>query len=394
MLSDLTIIDLSRLVPGPFCTMLLADLGARVISISSPTGPADVTAVRFPSLERNKESVVLDLRKDAAREAFFRLVKTADAVVEGYRPGTLKRLGIGYEAASAVNPRIVYASITGYGQDRPTLQAPSAGPGSAGSGQEGPPGKSRAPAGHDLNFLARSGVLDLMMADDAPPRIPAVQFADTAGSMIAALALLAAIRERDRTGHGRHLDISMTDAVQCLAVTSATFREAGWPWKANQSFVGGGLACFGAYRAKDGRLLAVGAVEAGFFRNLCTALDVPELIPNQYDPAKQSEIRGRLEGIFATRTLEEWETFFAQHDACVTGAARFDAALDDPTSTRRGAVREAVDDDGRKRRVVGAPIAWPSEFPPGGRVPSTGEHTESVLREFGFSDEEIAKIMR
>lgn len=367
MLKGLTILDLSRLVPGPFCTMLLADLGARVIAIESPREAADVTATRFPSLLRQKERLVVDLKTAAGREVFFRLLAMADAVVEGFRPGTLDRLGVNYEAAAKARPAIVYASITSYGQEGPDSHR----------------------AGHDVNFLARSGILDLMVADDADPAIPAVQFADTSGAMMAALSLLAAVRDAEKTGHGRHLDISMADAALSLAVTSLTFRQNGWPYEAGESLVGGGLACYGAYRTKDGRLLGVGALEAHFFRALCEALGLEELIPHQYSGPRQPELRARLEEVFYQRDYDQWVAFFADHDACVTGALRFHEALADPALRRRGAIRTAADTDGQSLQVLGLPLPHPAAEPPGGAISPRADHTAALLEEVGYSQAEI-----
>jgi crotonobetainyl-CoA:carnitine CoA-transferase CaiB-like acyl-CoA transferase len=370
MLSDITILDLSRLMPGPYCTMLLADLGARVIAVESPREAQDVTATRFPSLLRNKRHMVLDLKSTAGQAVFFRMVGKADAVVEGYRPGTLSRLGVDYDAARAVNPRIVYCSITGYGQEGPHAEQ----------------------AGHDINFLARSGLLDLMIPDGAEPHIPAVQFADMTGAMAGAMALLAALRERDRTGEGRHLDISMTDAVAALPVTSATFRQKGWPFGAGTSLVGGGLACYGAYRTRDGRLLAVGALEAVFFRRLCEALGLEELVPHQYVVPRQAEMRKRLEAVFAEKTHDEWVAFFADKDCCVTGVPRFEQALASPQRRHRGAVRQAKEADGSTIGVLGMPLAWPSKSPSGGRIPNRGEHTDAILRDLHYTKTEIETL--
>jgi crotonobetainyl-CoA:carnitine CoA-transferase CaiB-like acyl-CoA transferase len=370
MLSGLTVLDLSRLMPGPFCTTLLSDLGARVITIESPREATDVTATDFPSLLRGKERVVLNLKSSEGRAVFFRLLNSAHAVVEGFRPGTLARLGVDYASAKKVKPAIVYASISAYGQEGPDAER----------------------GGHDINFLARSGLLDLMVAEDADPSIPAVQFADMTGAMMAALSLLAALRRAESTGVGQHLDISMADASLSLAITSLTFRQNGWPYEAGESLVGGGLACYGAYRTKDGRLLGVGALEAHFFRNLCGALGLDELVPHQYVGPKQPELRAKLEATFYNRTYTEWVEFFADHDACVTGAIRFHDALADPRMRGRGAVRVATDRDGAPVQVLGMPLAFPHERPEGGTIAARGEHTRALLLEAGYSNAEVDKL--
>jgi crotonobetainyl-CoA:carnitine CoA-transferase CaiB-like acyl-CoA transferase len=370
MLSGLTILDLSRLMPGPFCTMLLSDLGARIITVESPREATDVTATDFPSLLRGKERVVLNLKCAEGRTVFFRLLNSAHAVIEGFRPGTLARLGVDYASARKVKPAIVYASISAYGQEGPDSHR----------------------GGHDINFLARSGLLDLMVPENADPAIPAVQFADMTGAMMAALSLLAAIRNAETTGEGRLLDISMADASLSLAVTSLTFRQNGWPHEAGESLVGGGLACYGAYRTKDGRLLGVGALEAHFFRNLCEALGLDDLVPHQYAGPKQPELRAKLEATFYSRNYDEWVDFFSNHDACVTGAIRFHEALVDPRMRKRGAVRTATAKNDAPVQVLGMPLAFPHERPEGGTIATRGEHTRSVLQEAGYSDAEIDRL--
>ena len=371
MLSGVTIIDLSRLMPGPYCTMLLADLGARVIVVEPPHVAQDVTATHFPTLQRGKESLVCDLKTDEGQAVFRRLLNLADVVVEGFRPGTLARLGVDFEMATHVNPRIIYCSITGYGQE----------------------GEDAHKAGHDINFLTHGGILDLMQRADTSPSIPAVQFADMTGAMMASIAILAALRERDRTGTGRHLDVPMTDAALALAVTSATFCEMGWEYGTGQSFVGGGLACYGTYRTKDGQLLAVGALEPVFFTNLCKTIDREELIPHQYTASEQAHVRAELEAVFATRTGAEWAALFADRDACVTVAVPFAEALQEGRFWRTGAVRRAAGMRGRSHTVLGLPLQFPERNPDGGMVPRRGAHSTRLLREIGYSNDEIAALL-
>lgn len=370
MLSSYTIIDLSRLMPGPFCTMLLADLGARVIQVEPPETHQDVTSTSFPSLTRNKEQMVLDLKSPRGLEVFFRLVESGDAVVEGFRPGTLDRLGASYPAAAQRNPAIVYCSITGYGQT----------------------GDEACLAGHDVNFLAISGILNLMSAGGTAAAIPALQFADMTGSMMGAIAVLAALHESGATGKGRHLDISMTDAVLPLAVTSLTFMQKGWPHKAGESLVGGGLACYGLYKTSDNGILSVGALEAVFFRRLCGELGLEELIPHQYSLPEQPRLRHKLAEVFASKPRDEWLAFFADKDVCVRAASDFDETVASPRFSRHGAVRKAMMPDGEETTVLGMPIAWPGENPPGGSIPTRGQHTDAILTELGYTTDEITTL--
>ena len=350
--------------------MLLADLGARVIQVEPPRVHQDVTSTSFPSLMRNKEQIVLDLKSPRGAEVFFRLVEAGDVVVEGFRPGTLDRLGVGYEKASQRKPGIIYCSITGYGQC----------------------GKDAALAGHDINFLAASGMLDLMIDGAESTSIPALQFADMGGSMMAAIAILGALHERNATGRGRHLDVSMTDSVLPLAVTSLTFMQKSWPHGAGSSLVGGGLACYGAYRTSDGHLLSVGALEAVFFRRLCKELGLEELVPHQYALPEQPRLQARLAEAFAGKTGKEWAEFFDGKDVCVKVAATFEDAAESPRFARHGALRRARDSDDSETTVLGMPLAWPNGNPPGGSIPTRGQHSTSLLEELGYTPEEIATL--
>lgn len=370
MLSDITIVDLSRLLPGPFCTMLLADLGARVIQVEPPVSAQDVTATDFPTLNRNKERIVVNLKSDRGRQVVQRLLAQADALVEGFRPGITARLGVDFDTAHRLNPKLVYCSITGYGQDS----------------------KRAHKAGHDVNFLAVSGVLDLMITNQDLPTIPAVQFADVTGAMQAALYVLAAIHRARRTGEGKRIDVSMTDAMLPLAVTSITFKQMGWPHQAGTSMVGGGLACYQVYRTSDGRLLSVGALEAVFFARLCRALGVEELIPLQYALPKQAALKDRLQEVFSSRTYVEWVEFFAGLDACVEGVARFEEALEERQFRASGAVRQGTADDGRPVLMLGSPNCPNQRAATDALPPDRGTHTDAVLHELGYSREEQSEM--
>jgi len=377
VLQGLTVVDVSRLLPGPFCTLILSDLGARVVSVEAPGGIGDITGIEFPMLMRGKERIELDLKREKDNQAFARLVSRSDVLVEGYRPGTAARLGIDFGTASMWNPRLVYCSLTGYGQ--------------------GSPGAS---IGHDINFLAVSGLLDLMVQDDGndSPPIPAVQFADAVGSLAAVIGILSALFERERTGKGRWLDISMADCLPSLAITAFTFHAAGLPHRLGKSPVGGGLACYGLYRTLDRRLLAVGALEAHLFAGLCDALHLPDLVPIQYRPDKQAEVRARLAETFKSKTLSQWETFFSDKDVCVSPVARFEDAVSLPGFIGSGALRPARDPQGADTLLPAFPVEPPPpsvpdrSLPDRSAVPTRGQHTASVLAELGYSAEEIASI--
>lgn len=352
------IVDLSRLLPGPFCTMLLADLGARVIQVEAPNPPVDITATEFSMLLRNKERVALDLKTPGGREALRRLVGRADVLVEGFRPGAATRLGADWDTLSAANPRLVYCSVTGYGQE------------SQFGGQ----------AGHDLNFLALGGLLDLFLPSGADGGLPALQVADTGGAMLAALGIVAALYRRERTGRGTRLDVPMTDAALVQAATASEFAALGWPHQAGRTPTAGGLACYRAYRTQDGRWLAVGALEHGFFRRFCEVLGHPEWAGHQYTPEEQPGLKAAIAAAVAEHPLSHWEQVFSTVDACVCGGRTFSEALAAPEFLARGTVRNVGG-----RHVLGTPVMTVGEGPPRpGFIAGPGEHTRSVMEELGL----------
>lgn len=358
MLTNTLVVDLSRLLPGPFCTMLLADLGARVIQIEAPNPPTDITATQFPMLLRNKERVALDLKTQGGSEALRRLAVRADVLVEGFRPGAAARLGADYETLVRENPRIVYCSITGFGQDSAW----------------------GADAGHDVNFLARTGLLDLLLPEDGDGGLPALQLADTGGAMLAALAIVAALFRRERTGRGARLDVPMADAALMQAATASEFAALGWPHGAGKTPTAGGLACYRAYRTHDGKWLAVGALEQGFFRRFCDVIGHPEWGQRQYTPAAQLELKAGIAAEIAARTLADWEVVFTGIDACVCGSRTFADAMAAPEFLARGTVRDVAG-----RRMLGTPVVTVGEGPPrSGFLAGPGEHTTAVLEELGL----------
>ena len=324
-LAGLSVLDLTRLLPGGFSTRLLADLGADVVKLED-TGAGDYMRILsgqglFPALNHGKRSVALDLKKAAGRDAFLRLVERADVLVESFRPGTLARVGCGYEVLRARHPALIYCALSGYGQA----------------------GERAARSGHDLNYAGTAGLLS---GRGQPFTVPV---ADFCGGYAAALAIVAAVEGRRRTGQGRFLDISITGAVLPLALT----RLAGVQLE-------GSLACYSLYRTADGKQVSLGALEPKFFSAFCAAVGRPEMLASQYDPARQEELRADLAALFARRTRQEWETFFAEVDAC-------GAAVLTPEEALAAVERPAT-------------------------APAHGEHTAEVLAEAGFSAQEIAAL--
>ncbi|WP_242353486.1 MULTISPECIES: CaiB/BaiF CoA-transferase family protein [unclassified Anaeromyxobacter] len=379
-LEGLRVLDLSRLLPGPFATLVLADLGADVVKIEAPP---DGDALRslpplageasgaFHALNRNKRSLALDLRRPEGVAAFLRLAARADVVVESYRPGVLDRMGLGYAALRAASPRLVLCSITGYGQDGPYAGR----------------------AGHDVDYCALAGVLGLN-GEPERPVLPGVQIADLAGGAWPAVAgILAALVRRAATGEGAHVDVSMAEgALALMTLPLALAWARGAPTVRGRELLSGGAATYGVYRTKDGRFVALGALEPKFFAAFCEAVGRPELAPRQLEGGGAGP-RAELEAIFAARTRDEWAAFAAAHDVCVAPVLEGDEPCSDPHLAARGAfVEVATPWEGRAIRGVATPVRLRGEEAPRRPAPRMGEHGEAVLREAGFSEEELASL--
>ena len=367
-LDGITVIDLSRLLPGPYCSMILADHGARVIAVESKRFLAD--GLFFNIINRNKEHMSLNLKTEQGREIFFRLIQMADVVLEGFRPGVVDKLGVGYESVCKVNPKIIYCSITGYGQNGPF----------------------RDRVGHDANYLSYAGVLDLMGEKDRPPAIPGVQIADIAGGgMNAAIGILLALFARGKTGQGQYIDISMTDGMVGFLPAALFFRQlTGQEPRRSDGLLSHRYACYNTYETADGRYLSIGAVENRFWKQLCDTLDIPEYAPLQYDDQRREEILQNMRKIFKQKTLDEWDAILADHDICWGRIQSTKEVLEDPLFRQRDMVVEIEDNDGKKSKTLGVAVKL-SETPGSVRTPPVefGESTTAILRELGYKEEQI-----
>ncbi|HEX9049025.1 MAG TPA: CaiB/BaiF CoA-transferase family protein [Anaeromyxobacter sp.] len=379
-LAGVRVLDLTRLLPGPFATWILADLGADVVKVEDPRGGDWLRSLpplrgeqsdAYHALNRGKRSLALDLRDPAGAAALRRLAARADAVVESFRPGVMDRLGVGLEALRAANPRVVLCSISGYGQDGPYA----------------------ARAGHDLDYCAFAGVL----AANGPPERPlplGVQVADVAGGAWPAVAgMLAAILRARATGEGGHVDVSMTEgALAMLALMSGIAEGRQGPVVRGAELLNGGAACYGVYRTRDGRFVALGALEPKFFEAFCAAVGRPELAARQLE-GEGAGPRAELEAIFAARTRDEWEAFAAEHDACLAPVLEGDEPRDDPQLRARGAfVDVPAPREGRSIRAIASPVRLRGEPAALRPAPALGEHGDEILREAGFSAGEIASL--
>ena len=370
-LAGVRVLDLTRLLPGPLGTMHLADLGADVVKIED-TGAGDYASPAVRALvNRNKRAVRIDLKHPDGVATLLRLCRQADVLVEGFRPGVMQRLGVGYEAVAAVNPRIVYCSISGFGQTGPLRDTP----------------------GHDLNYAALAGVAD-QIGNAAGPALSNLPVADLLGGTMTAVAgILAALFDAARSGRGRHVDIAMADGVLAHAVLPlAGLHQHGHVPQTGHSALTGALACYGFYRTADGRQVAVGALEAKFWDDLCRALERPDLAPlhRSGDPATEERLRAELAAIFGARPLAHWRSLFHDGVGCVTPVLRVDEALGHPHFRARG-MRIAADEAGAPQ--LGCPIKMTGFEPSAPRpAPRAGEHTEEILRQAGLDASAVAAL--
>ena len=365
-LSHLRVLDLSRLLPGPMATLHLADLGADVIVIRrvEEEEPADHREALQRMLARNKRQIGLDLSRAEGRELFLRLAKEADVVMEGFRPGVVDRLGIGYAAVREVNPRIVYCSISGYGQDGP----------------------DRLRAGHDINYMANAGVGDQIGVTDGPPAIPNLQIGDLlGGSLTAVMGILAGVVDAQARGMGRYVDVAMTDSLMAHSVLAlARLAGSGRTARRGEDILSGGVPCYGYYATSDGRYLAVGALERKFWERLCDAIRRPDLRDSHMAPGARNE----LKAIFGAQSSEYWMRVLGDIDCCVSVVLTLEEAIDrEQTIAREMVVR-------RGEFVEFAPPLKMSDFDFESDPPACRGHSqvEGVLREAGFSAGQIASL--
>jgi len=371
-LAGLRVLDLSRLLPGPYATLVLADLGADVIKIEAPEGGdylrwmpplTGKISWAFFALNAGKRSVAIDLKKPEGAAALRTLAREADVLLESFRPGVMDRLGLGYEALRADNPRLIYCALTGFGQTGPYRDAP----------------------GHDLNYMALAGALGLGGPVDRPPQVLPVQVADIGGSLWALVAILAALNARHVTGQGRLLDVSMTDGVTGF-LTSALAAHIGsgaTPPARGADVLTGGQACYGVYATSDGGFLSVAPLEPKFWLAFCQRVGHPEWVKRQFDPSLEAEVAALL----AERTRAEWEAVFAGSEACVEPVLTPAELAAHPLHAARGLV---IESEGLRR--LRTPTRHP-DAPPAGKAPALGEHTRQVLAQAGLSDAQIEHLV-
>ena len=373
LLQGSRVLDLTRLLPGGYATMLLADLGAEVIKIETPgTGdwtrePSPIfggTDALFAQINRNKKSLALNLKAEAGREVLLRLAERSAALLEGFRPGVAARLGIDYGAVRKRNPRIVYCSLSGYGQTGPYRDRP----------------------GHDINYVGEAGLLGVDNGEEVG--VPPLPFSDLAGAIFAALTLAAGMKGASETGTGAYIDLGMSDTiVSLLTVHFAQMFQTGRPPSPADAYLLGGHPGYTVYRAADGKYLTVGALEPKFWQSLCEALGRPQYAEQQHNAGLREKMLADFRGVFATRTRDQWIEALTAADVPV-GAVRTLAEVElGEQAEARGLFHEGA--AGRKEVAFPAEIhgAHESADRP---APGLGEHTDELLRLAGYSAGEIA----
>jgi len=384
-LEGIRVLDLSRLAPGPFCSMLLGDMGADVLLIEAPADGKLANAIgggrsqdlekaaAYNTLSRNKRSIVLNLREPDAREIFYQLAAEADVVLEGFRPGVVKRLGVDYETLRQHNERIVYCSLSGFGQTGPYSQL----------------------VGHDINYISVGGALGMVGWPDAPPAIPMNIIADFAGGGLhAAFGILTALLARERTGKGQNVDIAMSDGVMYLLASLTGSVLAGGPSPTRGgTILNGSVPHYNVYECADGGWISIGSLEPHFWVNLCKAMGREDFIPHQWDAGKRDEIFAHFRGQFKSKTRDEWFEVLKQSDICAGPVYSLEEALNDPHNRAREMLIEVDHPTLGKVKQLGIGTKL-SETPGSVRstAPLPGQHTDDVLASIGYDAGAIASL--
>ena len=374
-LSGLKILDLTMNLPGPYMTWILALLGADVVKIENPSGGDYARALMgdgqsspfFEAVNRNKKSVALNLKHPEGKRLFVKLLNNYDVLVEGFRPETMERLDLGFDVLSAINPRLIYVSISGYGQSGP----------------------NKMRAGHDLNYLALAGIIGMTGARNGDLAMPGVQIADVAGgSLMALTGLLAAVIQRERTGKGQFVDVSMYDGAFSMATMVFAGVESGMEFpEPGKMMLNGRFPCYGLYKTSDGRYMSLGALESKFWKNFCMAVGREDLLGAQFGGP---EVITELARLFASKTRDEWTEFMAEADACCEPVLNLNEAADSPLTHARSMVNR----DPEGKRFLGFPLKLSESEPPTDEpAPALGQHTKEILAGLGITEKELQSLL-
>jgi crotonobetainyl-CoA:carnitine CoA-transferase CaiB-like acyl-CoA transferase len=375
-LEGIRVLDLTRLLPGPYCSLLLADYGADVIKVEDPKSGDyarwyepkvnDDQSAMFISLNRNKRSITLDLKDEKDKETFISLIKTADVLIESFRPGVMDRLGLGFEELKVHNPKLIYCAITGYGQSGPYAKE----------------------AGHDINFLSYSGLLHLQGAPNEKPLIPSVQISDIGGgALMAAIGILLAIIDAKKSNTGQFVDISMLDgALSWMHTILPNYWTSGELPNRGELTLNGGKACYEIYRTKDNRYISVGALEYKFWKSFCKVIDKEELIEQLDEPLEQQRLmKQEVQEVIHQKTLEEWLELFEGIDACVSPVLTPEELADHPQIKHRQMIEDITHPEVGVIKQIGNPIKLSNSTVRTRRhAPGFGEHTKEILKDLGY----------
>jgi crotonobetainyl-CoA:carnitine CoA-transferase CaiB-like acyl-CoA transferase len=381
-LEGIRVLDLTRLLPGPYCSLMLADFGADVIKIEDPKlgdymrwsePKAGELSAMFYSLNRNKRSMSLDLKIERNKEIFIDLVKTADVLVESFRPGVMERLGLGYEELKKHNPKLIYCAITSYGQSGPYKDMP----------------------GHDINFLSYSGLLELQGEQNRKPVSSSVQIGDIGGgALMGVIGILVSIIEAKKSGKGQFIDISMLDgAVSWMQTILPAYLTSNELPNRGELVLNGGRACYEIYETKDHRFLSVGALELKFWKNFCSVIGKEELISKLNAPdEQQNAVKEEIQKVISTKTLNEWQQLFNGVDACVAPVLTVEEMVNDPQIKDRRMIEEVYHPNLGMIRQLANPIKLSrTSAKTVSQAPGLGEHNEELFKELGYSHSELLK---
>ncbi len=384
-LEGIKILDLSRLAPGPHCSMLLADFGADVTLVEAVPGASAKLgnsglrrsdsaerAAAYNALGRGKKSIALNLKDDAAREIFFAMAKDADVVMEGFRPGVVKRLGVDYDTLAAINPRVICCSISGFGQTGPYSNL----------------------VGHDINYISVGGALGVTGRPGTPPAIPVNIVADFAGGgLTAAFAICVALIAREKTGRGQNIDVGMSDGVLSLMTSAFSgFFSNGQPIRPGQYLLNGAVPWYNTYQCQDGRWFSLGSIEPHFYEALCRVLGLEEYLGRQYETALHAEMQAKYEAIFRTKTADEWMAIMSEHDICAAPVLEMENVVQDPHNLARGMVVEVDSPVGKVKQIGVGPKLSATPGKVRATSPVIGQHTDAILKGLGYDEAKVAEL--
>jgi len=381
-LEGMKVLDLSSLLPGSLCTQMLADLGADVLKIENPNGgdnfrrtPPIINTMGsfFHIINRNKKGMTLNLKEQKGREIFLAMIPHADVIFETCMPGAMKDMGLGYDDLKAINPRIVYCSLTGFGQDGPYRDKPA----------------------HDIDFLSISGVMGLLGERGGPPVVSPMQFGGAGSGIIAALGILSALLRRERAGEGQYLDVSILDALTpFLGLVMSQYMADGILPQRGETLVGGGYAFYNVYETADGTYLSLGCLEEKFWKEFCTAVEREDLIDDQYAPSpRREELIEEVRSILIRKPRQEWIDLFNRYTICFSPVNSLEEVLHDPQIKHRGLWFQGSHPTDGTIPQQAFPIKFSEDQPTvRSHPPGHGEHTAEVLREMGYSDAEIEEL--